>query len=297
MTLCQYFLAQNMRNINEIRPDESQYLQIVRDIAKKPEKLYYRGTLPAGRRPSVAIVGSRKPTAYGREVTERLAIQLASRGIVIVSGLALGVDAIAHKAALNAGGTTIAIQANGLHRIYPSTNAHLGEEIITGGGAIISEYEPDTEPMQHRFLERNRIISGLADIVVITEAAARSGTLNTAGHALAQGRDIYVVPGNITSPMSAGCNQLLKQGAQPLLDPNELLEVLLPSDHPEQTTLPIGATPLEQEIIDALAHGLRSGDDILDKLNADASEFNMALTMLEINGAIKPLGANQWRLS
>lgn len=297
MTLCQYFLAQNMININEVRPDESKYLQILGDIAKNPKKLYYRGILPAERRPSVAIVGSRKPTAYGREVTERLATQLASRGIVIVSGLALGVDAIAHKAALNAGSTTIAIQANGLHRIYPSTNAHLGEEIIAKGGAIISEYEPDVEPMQHRFLERNRIISGLADIVVITEAAARSGTLNTAGHALAQGRDIYVVPGNITSPMSAGCNQLLKQGAQPLLDPNDLLEVLAPSDHPKQTTLPIGTTPLEQEIIDALAHGLRSGDDILDRLSASASEFNMALTMLEINGAIKPLGANQWRLS
>lgn len=286
-----------MKNINEVRPDESNYLQILDTIAGNPKKLYYRGTLPTERRTTVAIVGSRKPTAYGKEVTARLSETLASRGIVIVSGLALGVDAIAHRAALSVGGTTIAVQANGLDQIYPSTNRQLGEEIVANGGALISEYEPGISAMQHRFLERNRIVSGLADAVVITEAAARSGTLNTAGHALTQGRDIYVVPGNITSPMSAGCNLLLRQGAQPLLDPSELIELLLPSSQPEQTILPIGSTLLEQSIIDALARGLRSGDEILAELAVDTSEFNMALTMLEINGIIKPLGANQWRLS
>lgn len=286
-----------MININEVRPDKSKYLQILEDIANPPKKLYYRGTLPTERRPSVAIVGSRKPTAYGREVTTQLASTLARHGVVIISGLALGVDAIAHQAALDAGGTTIAIQANGLERLYPVTNKRLGEAIIASDGAVISEYEPDVEPLQFRFLERNRLVSGLADIVVITEAAARSGTLNTAGHALEQGRDIYVVPGNITSPMSVGCNLLLRQGAQPLLDPHELLSILNPTDHLEQAILPVGETPLEQAIIDALASGIRSGDILLDTLHVDAGEFNRALTMLEISGAIKPLGANQWRLA
>lgn len=285
-----------MHNINEILPDRSEFLQILVCIDNIPKKLYYRGQLPTERRPSVAIVGSRKPTAYGREVTERLASTLARQGIVIISGLALGVDAIAHRSALEAGGTTIAVQANGLHRLYPSTNAHLGEEIIARGGAIISEYEPGTDPMQYRFLERNRIVSGLADIVIITEAAARSGTLNTAAHALAQGKEIFAVPGNITSPMSAGCNQLLRQGAQPLLAPEDILNILAPSRHEQQLVLPVGATPLEQAIIDALATGMRDGDEILAGLDCSPSEFSITLTTLEINGIIKPLGANQWRI-
>lgn len=285
-----------MHNINEILPDRSEFLQILVCIDNIPKKLYYRGQLPTERRPSVAIVGSRKPTAYGREVTERLASTLARQGIVIISGLALGVDAIAHRSALEAGGTTIAVQANGLHRLYPSTNAHLGEEIIARGGAIISEYEPGTDPMQYRFLERNRIVSGLADIVIITEAAARSGTLNTAAHALAQGKEIFAVPGNITSPMSAGCNQLLRQGAQPLLAPEDILNILAPSRHEQQLALPVGATPLEQAIIDALATGMRDGDEILAGLDCSPSEFSITLTTLEINGIIKPLGANQWRI-
>ena len=150
--------------------------------------------------------------------------------------------------------------------------------------------------MLHRFLERNRLVSGLSDIVVITEAAARSGTLNTAAHALTQGKDVYVVPGNITSPMSAGCNQLLRQGAMPLLDPDDLLDLLVPSVSTDQLPIPLGSTPAEQAIIDAVASGLRSGDDILAKLQIETNEFNTALTMLEINGIITPLGANQWRL-
>lgn len=286
-----------MKKLNKIRPEANDYLQRLTGIDTPPKQLYYLGKLPTERRPTVAIVGTRKPTSYGHEVTERLASRFASRGVVIVSGLALGVDAIAHQAALDAGGTTIAIQANGLDQLAPRTNARLGQNIITHGGAILSEYEPGMPPLAHQFLERNRLVSGIADAIVITEAAARSGTLNTAGHAIMQGRDVYVVPGNITSPMSAGCNHLLTQGAQPLLDPDDLLEHLVPSDHPTQTLLPIGATPTEQAILDALASGLRDGDEIYAKLSdISIAEFQTSLTMLEINGHIRPLGANCWRL-
>ncbi len=285
-----------MDNINIINPQEHDYLKISECIADLSDKLYVMGELPATRQPSVAIVGSRKPTTYGKEITERIAGELAKKGVVIISGLAIGVDALAHKATLAAGGTTIAVLANGLHRIYPNTNRELAKTILAKNGAILSEYEPGVEPMQHRFLERNRIVSGLSDIVIVTEAASRSGTLNTAAHALNQGKIVFAVPGNITSPMSAGCNQLIKQGAIPLLDTQDVLEALGLLDNTKQMLLPIGSTPLENDILKSLQKGIRDGDAILQTLGANPSEFNTALTMLEINGAIKALGANQWTL-
>lgn len=286
-----------MSKIATILPGENKYSEQLSLIAKPPKKLYLVGKLPEKRLPTVAIIGTRKPTAYGKEVTTRLAESLARRGVVVISGLALGVDAIAQKAALSAGGTTIAVLANGLHRIYPATNRQLGLDIVAGGGAILSEYEDGVEPMQYRFLERNRIVSGLADAVIITEAAARSGTLNTAGHAIEQGRELYAVPGPITSPMSTGCNSIIRQGATPLVNIDEFINELTSTPGQEQQSLlPIGATETEQLIIDALASGQRDGDQIQSSLGLSASELNLALTMLEINGAITPLGANQWRI-
>ena len=285
-----------MNKINEIPPLRHPYLKSMQCIADVPDIVYYLGTLPAERRPTVAIVGTRKPTAYGREVTKRLAGELAQAGVVIVSGMALGIDAIAHQAALDTGSTTIAVQANGLHRLYPTSNRRLGEDIIRRGGAIISELEEGVEPMQHRFLERNRLVSGMSDAVIVVEAAARSGTLNTAAHALVQGVELLAVPGHITSSMSAGCNQLLRQGATPVTCTDDVLQVLFPSHQPVQAPLPIGATPLENDIIACLSDGMRDGDEIIAKLQASPSDFNTALTMLEINGIIKPLGANQWSL-
>ncbi len=286
-----------MQKINKINPLNHPYLQVASCIADLTSTWYYTGKLPDTRVPTVAIVGTRKPTSYGQEVTTTLATELSRRGVVIVSGLALGVDAIAHKAALDAGGVTIAVQANGLHRLYPPTNRQLGDQIIASGGAIISEYEPGVEPMSHRFLERNRIVSGIADVVIITEAASRSGTLNTAGHALTQGKDLFVVPGNITSPMSLGCNQLIKQGAMPVTHVRDILEVIAPQSMPLQPTLPRGDTPLETKVIELITSGVRNGDDIQKLAKVSASELSIALTMLEINGAIRPLGANQWGLS
>ena len=139
-----------------------------------------------------------------------LAFDLAKKGVTIVSGLALGIDGIAHAAALEAGGTTIAVLANSVDTVYPASHRSLGEAIIEHGGALISEYEPPRPAREFQFLARNRIVSGLSDAVIIIEAAARSGTLATATHALAQGREVFVVPGNITSPLSMGCNTLLK---------------------------------------------------------------------------------------
>lgn len=286
-----------MNKINQISPLDDPYLQILRCIDDLPKTLYYLGTIPKTRLPSVVIIGTRKPTPYGREVTERLASELARRGVVIISGLALGVDAIAHQAALDAGGITIAVQANGLDSLTPSSNRQLAHRIIEQGGAIISEYAPGTPPYKHQFLARNRIVSGMADAIVVTEAASRSGTLNTAAHALTQGKELFAVPGNITSPMSAGCNRLLHQGATPATSVDDILAAIMPaSERLTQAPLPLGSSPLEQAIIDALGQGMRDGDEILALSDADPSEFNTALTMLEITGVITPLGANQWTL-
>ena len=151
------------------------------------------------------------------------------------------------------------------------------------------------------FLERNRLVAGLADVVVITEAAERSGTLNTAAHALEQGKDVFAVPGNITSPLSQGCNNLLKQGALPATSPADILAVMTITppqrQQSENATLPLGSTPLEAAIIKLLRQGLRDGEEMQRRLGTPISEFTIALTMLEINGVIRSLGANQWTLA
>ena len=243
--------------INRIRPDEHIFTQRLASIANPPKSLCFMGKLPTSGAPVVAIVGSRKPSAYGREVTEQLASDLAKAGCIIVSGLALGIDSIAQKAALEAGGTVIGVIPNELPDISPQTNYKLAMNIIKNGGAILSEWKKGDGKVVNRwsFLERNRLVSGLADAVIITEAAERSGTLNTAAHALSQGRDVFAVPGNITSP------------------------------------------PAENTIIDLLRTGLRDGDQLQQQSGLNPADFATALTMLEINGVIKPLGANNWTLN
>ena len=286
--------------INRIRPDEHNFTQRLVSIANPPKSLCFMGTLPTSGAPVVAIVGSRKPSAYGREVTEQLASDLATAGCIIVSGLALGIDGIAQKAALEAGGTVIGVIPNELPDISPQTNYKLAMNIIENGGAILSEWQKGDGKVVNRwsFLERNRLVSGLADAVIITEAAERSGTLNTAAHALSQGRDVFAVPGNITSPLSAGCNALLKQGAYPATEAKDILQIIAPEQlkKSDQSQLPLGSSPEETIIINLIASGVRSGDQLQQQSGLSASNFSTALTMLEINGVIKPLGANNWTL-
>lgn len=285
--------------INKILPLEHKYLQIVGNIAKQPQALYCIGTLPFERRPTLAVVGTRKPTPYGKEITEKLAYELASKGIVIVSGLALGVDALAHRAALDAGGTTIAVVANALPDISPRTNRDLARRILSGGGAILSEHIEDDEPYavgRWSFLERNRIVAGISDAVLITEANARSGSLNTAMYALEQGKEVFVVPGNITSPLSAGCNALLKQGAIPVTCAEDVLNIIAPDQLIAQPRLALGDDAIQQQIIELISAGVRDGDEIRANTEAEPSEFSIALTTLELQGTIRGLGANQWTL-
>jgi DNA processing protein len=280
--------------INQISPLKHKYLQIVSDIAKCPTTLYYIGSLPEQRIPTIAIVGTRKPTAYGRDVTSQFAAELGAAGIVIVSGLALGVDAIAHKACLDAGGTTIAVLPSSLTKIYPATNRDLAIAILQKGGALLSEYSEEAiNAFKGNFLARNRIVAGISDAILITEASARSGTLNTAMHALEQGKDVFVIPGNITSPQSAGCNLLIRQGAIPVQTPVDIIERLAPELKTKR--LLVASTPEEAAILDALNEGTLSADEIVAVTKLDMSTINTALTMLEIAGSIVAVGNNTWR--
>lgn len=289
-------LDTNHMKINSIPPQKHKYLQIIDTIAQVPKTLHYIGELPSERRPTVAIVGTRKPTAYGKEVTYQLAYDLAKQGVVIISGLALGIDGIAHRASIDAGGTTLAVLACGVDTIYPAAHISLANEIIKSGGAIMSEYEPGTSARDFQFLARNRIVSGLSDAVIVTEAASRSGTLATVHHALDQGREVFAVPGNITSPLSAGCNALIKQGAQPITCAEDVLEVIAPDLLTSQQSLALGNTPLETKIIQLIQSGIRDGDQLLQEASVETNEFLQALSMMEITGIIRALGGNQWTL-
>lgn len=282
--------------INKISPPEHPYTEELQYHPNPPSKLFYRGELPSSRTPTVAIVGTRKPTIYGREIAKKIANEVASRGGIVVSGMALGIDGIAHNAAIEAGGITLAVLANGVDKLYPTSHRGLGEKILKTGGAILSEYEPGIPALPYRFLERNRIVSGLADAVVVVEAAARSGTLSTASHALNQGKEVFAVPGNITSPLSAGCNKLIKQGAQPLTEVQDLIDFLFPKQQTsKQISLLKGDTPAENKILELLASGVSNGEELLKKSGLNPSNFNQSITMLEIKDLISG-DANNWNL-
>lgn len=263
-------------------------------IPQRPTSLSILGSLPEYSL-GIAIVGTRKPTAYGRQVTAAIASRFAERGAVIISGLAHGVDGIAHEAALRAGGITIAVLPTGLDQIYPSAHRRLAEQIVTGSGALISEYAPGTPPLPYRFLERNRLVSGLADIVIVTEAGIRSGTMNTTMHALEQGKDVYAVPGPITSAMSAGCNALIAQGASPVVTIDDLVERILPRPSEAQPTI-LAQNETEQAILELLMEGVSDGDELQTRSGLEPNIYSRTLTMLEIRGAVRSIGANRWSL-
>lgn len=270
--------------------------EYLRNIPTPPKQLYYLGDLESMLdKPRLAIVGSRKVSAYGRSVTVAMSKQAAEQGIVIVSGLALGVDGFAHQGALEARGKTVAVMACGLDKIYPATHRGLAQQILEQGGAIVSEYPLGTAPYKTNFLERNRIISGLSDAVLITEAALRSGSLNTANNALEQGRSVLAIPGNISSELSAGTNNLLKLGATPVTELSDILTAMnLEATAKERNIL--GSTAEETAVLTLLVSGVTEASELLLHSRLEARSFNQTLTMLEITGKIRPLGAGHWGL-
>lgn len=285
-----------MRNI--ITLNHSQIPDKLKTISIAPKKLYVLGDVEElDKRPVVSIVGSRAVTPYGKHTTSKFAGELAGKGVAIVSGLALGVDALSHNAALEAGGYTVAVLPSPLTEVYPTTNRLLAKRILEQGGALISEYgdHDRTEAFKGRFIERNRLVSGLADVLLITEAGQKSGTLHTANFALEQGKTVMVVPGNITSPMSQGCNNLIKAGALPVTEVLDILNQLGIDEKAQQLEI-LAANQDEATILDLMKQGISDGSILLERSELDTTTFNQTLTMLEISGKIRPIGANHWSL-
>lgn len=319
--------------INKIAPLEGDFTEVLDSIALEPKMLYFYGKLPENvpknsksgvqkQRPkTVAIVGARHNTRYGEEVAYRMAYELARQGVVVVSGLAYGIDSIAHRGCLDAGGTTVAVLGTPINEIYPQKHMGLAAEIVEKGGAVMSEYAPNDSQSpilapgeallengrrvvarKAAFLYRNRLIAGLADAVVVVEAARRSGSLNTAAHALTAGRDVFAVPGNITNPYSQGCNRLIAEGAFPYSEPDDILRVLLPEHfakqcHERQTAHLVGDSDSETAVLQALAKGARRGEDIMKAAILPPEVFNQTITLLEIKSRVRALGANNWALA
>ncbi|HVI69048.1 MAG TPA: DNA-processing protein DprA [Magnetospirillaceae bacterium] len=286
-----------MYKINTISTDKLLGPQIDATIARIPKSLYLLGTPPNPASPSLAVIGTRKPTVYGQEVAYRLAFELAKRGVVIVSGLALGTDSIAHKAALDAGGITIAVMPGGLDEIYPRSNVGLARRIVQTGGALISEYAPGAQPYQSNFVARNRIVAALASGILVVEAAAKSGTMHTAGFALDFGKPVMAVPGAITNTMSTGTNNLIATGARLIRNTADILDEINVGQPAQQTSLPLGDTSEESTIIKLIAGGTQDGDELQIASQLTPALFSQTLTMLEINGVIRAGGGNTWTLA
>jgi len=273
---------------------------LLRNIPQPPSQLFVEGDNFSDilSRPRVAIVGSRKTTPYARAVTEQIASALTRAGAAIVSGLALGVDSIAHQATLDARGTTMAVLPGPLSTIYPTSHTQLARKIVAQGGALISEYDtPGGAAIKRRLFERNRIVSALSDAVVITIAAEDSGSLHTARHAIKQGRPVYAVPGPITDPGYAGNNQLITDGLATLITSPEALVKSLGLNSKAQQDLIIGDTAEEQQLIELMRSGVTTSEELLVVSKLTPSSYDQAITMLEIMGHIKNIGNGHWRLT
>ncbi len=274
-------------NISYNSPD---FPDSLRQIDPSPTSINVLGTLPKDS--LVAIVGTRRPTAYGEKVTYQIASELAHAGAVIVSGLAIGIDSIAHRAALDAGGKTVAVLAHGLDRIYPPRHRGLAQEILATGGALLSEYDAGTPPLPHQFVARNRLIAGLCAAVIVTECAEKSGALITARDAIAAGRTVMAVPGNITSQYSAGPNNLIRTGATPITSSADAIVAL--GFHAREA-VPVSAQSAEEAlIIRLLGQGTSSSEELIAQSKLSAAQFANIISLMEITGKVRNLGAGNW---
>lgn len=280
-----------MNGIITIKQNSPDYPALLAEIAQPPETLYIRGSLKPLKAPCLAVVGTRTPSAYGKQVTPSLAASLARAGITIVSGLAIGIDTLAHEAALETGGKTVAVLGSGVDEmsVYPPENRTLARRIVESGGAVISEFPEGTEPKPFHFPQRNRIIAGMSQGVLVIEAREKSGALITANFALEENRDVFAVPGPITVPTSAGPNRLIAAGAQAVLDADAILDAwrierpafAAPPDAPGESGHPLlahfPATPIHV-------------DELIRASGLPAAQANVELAKLELAGYIRNLG-------
>lgn len=271
-----------------VTPADKDYPALLREIPNPPETLSLLGDFRDWHKPAVAIVGTRKATSYGLQAARALGRELASAGITVVSGLALGIDAEAHRGALEGCGSTVAVLGSGINMIYPATNRPLAEQIIKKGGAIVSEFPPDLAPERWTFPQRNRIIAGLSHVTLVVEAPEKSGALITAYLALEYNREVAALPGEITSLNSQGTNKLIKLGAAIIRSADDVLE-LLGLAAPYAGALLDKSDKIENVIMQCLSSP-QSKDEMLGLTQLPADTLNQKLSLLELKGAIKNNG-------
>jgi len=275
--------------------ESEEYPVRLKEIDSPPPVLYVWGEVSPNDRWAVAIVGTRRMSSYGESVTQELCNALATNGITVVSGLAKGIDGVAHRSALKSGGRTIAILGSGLDQLYPPENRQLARE-ISQQGVVLTDYPLGTKPEARNFPPRNRIISGLALVVVIVEAGEGSGALITAQFAADQGRDVFAVPGNIHNRSSKGTNQLIRDGAIPYLSVEDILEALN-FDVIVQQELFDGFMPedeIERKVYENLSFEPIHVDSIRAACDLPVSKITASLTMLELKGRVRQVGGMQY---
>lgn len=282
--------------------DNPSYPELLRDIYDPPFCLFIRGNLNNIKYP-LAIVGPRKYSIYGKQNAENFAFKLARAGFTIISGLALGIDGIAHSSALEANGATSAVLGAGINKdnIYPSCHKQLSEKILSSGGALISEYPPGTMPNKFTFPTRNRIVAGMCLGTLVIEGAEKSGALITAQCALDSNREVFAIPQNINSPTAGGANKLLKTGAHLITEANDILEILNMSGVLNQTETEqkdfTNATETEQKIISVLTREPIHIDIIVKNTMLPSQTVYSTLALMEISGKIKNLGSMMFVLN
>jgi DNA processing protein len=278
----------HIQGIQVLTWDDQAYPDRLRQIVQSPFVLYIKGQILTEDAWAVAIVGTRRYSAYGRQVAENITHTLARNGITIISGLARGIDGIAHKTAIDAGGRTIAVLGSGLDILYPPEHRALAEE-ISKEGALISDYPLGTPPDGSNFPPRNRIISGLSKIIIVIEAGERSGALITATYAAEQGKEVFAVPGKIFAPMSKGANLLIKQGAHPLLDPQDVLDLLNMTLVAEQRVIrkALPSDPKEAVLYQAVGEEPLHVDEICSQVNLPIEEVTSTLALMELKGMVR----------
>ncbi len=285
-------------HINQINTDA--FPSNLFEIPEPPKQLFLAGNMPKQNNKLLCIVGSRRHTPYGKEVTEKLIAGLAGFPITIVSGLALGIDSIAHEASLRAGLQTIAVPGSGLdpRAIYPRSHAGLAERIIAAGGGLLSEYSPTQKAAPWTFPQRNRIMAGMSDAILVIEAEEKSGTLITSRLATDYNKDVFAVPGSIFSPQSAGSHMLIRLGATPIRSSIDILEQFGLSDKTKQATLPIDITDEEKLTLELIADlNGASKNDILRESTLGTARTAAILMSLEISGLIEERLGKVYRTS
>lgn len=285
--------------MNSIAKDDERYPRLLKEIADPPERLFVLGELPPGTRFCCAVVGSRKASPYGREITQTIVRSLAKAGLVIVSGLAQGIDETAHWAAMDAGGLTVAVIASGLDQLSSSRQRDLAKKIVASGGAVISENPLGTPPEPWRFPVRNRLISGFSQATLVVEAAESSGSLITARHALEQGRELFAVPGPITWPTSAGTNNLIKTGAHVVTSTSDVLDVLglswTEDDQSISRTQPIQPDNEEESsLLTLLSKRPVHLDELVRQTRQPAAAVSSTLLLMEMKGMVRHVGGNHF---